>query len=239
MMLNLPKSVVIVSKEKPENGGKNGPETKRKELLAFSQLAGSDLKKETQPDADLTQVQSFTIEKKDCTMGNERLIIGDQKFLYIIPDQLNTIVDRMLQTVAVKCGYKNEAPLEKLNFTEFSIFLNLNPALRWVVQSTFKPNLWTLQGTERGKHNTSFGCMAPTRPPTKPDQKTPRDKNYKVVPGVLQEMQGELFKIGRRTEKFIARYFELKEGCLIIFKDSASLAPLGIIYLALTIRLQM
>jgi hypothetical protein len=36
MMLNLPKSVVIVSKEKPENGGKNGPETKKRELLPFS-----------------------------------------------------------------------------------------------------------------------------------------------------------------------------------------------------------
>ena len=177
-------------------------------------------------------------------MGSERLIIGDQKFLYIMPEQLNTIVDRMLQTVAVKYGSKKEgdqehAPLEKLGFKEFSTFLDLNPALRWVVQSTFKPSLWTIQGTERGNHNVGLGCMAPTRSPAKPDQKTTRDKNYKVTPGVLQEMQGELFKIGRRTEKFIGRYFELKFGCLIIFKDSASLNPLGIIYLALTIYLQM
>jgi len=63
--------------------------------------------------------------------------------------------------------------------------------------------------------------MAPTRPASKPDKSTaPRDKNYKVASGELIPMQGELYKIGRRTENLIARYFDLKDSCLITFKDA-------------------
>ena len=96
MLQNLPKNVVIVSKSKPE---KNNNEPK-KELAPFSNLAGAKVK-ENRP-ADLDQAQEFTIEKKDASNGNERLIIGDQKFLYILPDQLRIIVDRMLESVAEK-----------------------------------------------------------------------------------------------------------------------------------------
>jgi hypothetical protein len=39
MIMNLPKDAVIVSKFKPDS---NGPETKKKELLPFSSLAGGD-----------------------------------------------------------------------------------------------------------------------------------------------------------------------------------------------------
>ena len=77
--------------------------------------------------------------------------------------------------------------------------------------------------------------MGPTRPAVKQDKSTAtRDKNYKLAPGELVSLQGELFKIGRRTEKMIARHFELKDSCLIIFKDSTSLIPIGRYFSSLT-----
>jgi len=42
-----------------------------------------------------------------------------------MPDQLRTIVDRMLEAVAAKgaTSEKEQAPLERLNLQEFTIFL--------------------------------------------------------------------------------------------------------------------
>ena len=83
--MNLPRDVVIVSKNKLDSA--DATEGKKKQLLPFSSLAGGELSKsEAIGEAELKQVQSFTVEKNDSSMGNERLIIGDQKFLYIMPD---------------------------------------------------------------------------------------------------------------------------------------------------------
>jgi hypothetical protein len=40
-------------------------------------------------------------------------------------------------------------------------------------------------------------------------------------------MEGELFKIGRRTKKLIQRHFILRESALMIFKDAESLTAQG------------
>lgn len=55
-----------------------------------------------------------------------------------MPEQLRIIVDRMLEAVASKSASPDKkgevAPLDKLSLQEFTVFLNLNPAIRSVIQ---------------------------------------------------------------------------------------------------------
>jgi hypothetical protein len=44
------------------------------------------------------------------------------------------------------------------------------------------------------------------------------EKQYKKLPF----MEGELLKVGKRTERMISRHFVLKESTLIAFADSKS-----------------
>ena len=55
----------------------------------------------------------------------ERLVIGEKKFLHIMPDQMKIITDRMLMAVN-----NSKKPVETLDFSEFRKFLDLNPGIR-------------------------------------------------------------------------------------------------------------
>jgi hypothetical protein len=92
-------------------------------------------------------------------METERLIIGDKKFLHIIPDQMKIIVDRMLMAVN-----NSKKPVETLDFSEFRKFLDLNPGIRQIITDSLRPSLWSITESTMGVNNKSgFGCMAPTR----------------------------------------------------------------------------
>lgn len=108
---------------------------------------------------------------------------------------------------------------------QFRKFLDLNPDLRLIIKDSMKPTLWTIEGSIPGP-GPAFACIAPTRPPKKL-AKTPSMRSKVYNANQLQNMEGELMKIGRRTEKFITRYFELKDSALIIYKDSHALEPQG------------
>jgi hypothetical protein len=58
-------------------------------------------------------------------MEMERLVIGEKKFLHIMPDQMKIITDRMLMAVN-----NSKKPVETLDFSEFRKFLDLNPGIR-------------------------------------------------------------------------------------------------------------
>jgi hypothetical protein len=68
--------------------------------------------------------------------------------------------------------------------------------------------------------------MAPTRQPKKLAKSSSlRSNAYKA--NELPQMEGDLLKVGRRTDKFVSRYYELKDSALIIYDAPTSLEPKG------------
>lgn len=113
-----------------------------------------------------------------------------------------------------------EAP-EKIDFPMFRKFLDLNPALREIVKEAMKPDLWTFgKGVLKGDSNHSsggnrggFGCFAPTNKNNKGNyneiQKSPERKQAYVKNAGAVRMEGELLKVGKKTERFVERHYVL------------------------------
>ena len=81
-------------------------------------------------------------------METERLIIGEKKFLHIMPEQMKIITDRMLMTVK-----NSKTSVEVLDFPEFRKFLDLNPGIRQIITESLRPNLWSIQESIKGVYN--------------------------------------------------------------------------------------
>jgi len=106
----------------------------------------------------------------------ERLIIGEKKYIYIMPEQIKIIVAAMLKAVKSKLGKEEDGELT-LNFKEFRTFLDLNPALRSMVRESMKPDLWSINlGDGKGGSGGGFGCFAPTKSSAKKLGEAPERK---------------------------------------------------------------
>ena len=118
----------------------------------------------------------------------------------MMPDQLLIIVNRMLADVT---GTK-EAP-EKIDFSQFRKFLDMNPALRQVVRDSLKPGLWTLEGhgpvLKEGKgNNPQIACCSATRTTKKSNSMQPVDRKTLYTPGDKpQNMEGALLKMSKES----------------------------------------
>jgi hypothetical protein len=144
----------------------------------------------------------------------------------MLPEQLNIIVDRLLMDISDS----TEVPKE-IDFTQFRKFLDQNPAIRQVVKDAMKPNLWTIEGgptASTGGGGNLACCAAPTRKPKKlgapVDRKAAYTSNAKRP---FPQMEGELLKVGKRSESFVPRYYILRDSALIAFKDALSSTPTG------------
>ncbi len=78
---------------------------------------------------------TFSPNRKSQLKRHERLRIDDKKYYHLLPNQIRAIVDRMIAPITKE---------NKLNFTQFQKFLDLNPALRQIVRNSVKPQLWSI-----------------------------------------------------------------------------------------------
>jgi hypothetical protein len=76
---------------------------------------------------------------------------------------MRIITDSML--LAVKGNPKDVAEIDKIDFNDFRKFLDLNPAIRQIIQEALKPTLWTISESKPGVNERGAfgGCIAPTR----------------------------------------------------------------------------
>jgi hypothetical protein len=175
----------------------------------------------------IVRINSINIQKiVDLNPSNsvERLIIGENRFIHVMPEQLNIIIDKMLCEVA---GTKE--PPHSLDLATFKKFLDLNPGLRQVVRECLRPDLWTLEGgpVSEGGGGPLGTCISPVPRGGGTIKSISQSKKEDRAGAKPKPMEGELYKVGRRTDQLVKRWFTLDESGLVQFKTKNDLLPKG------------
>lgn len=149
----------------------------------------------------------------------------------MVPGQINAIINKMLEHVTHN---------ETLTFIDFRKWLDMNPTLRTIIQDALRPNLWTIPNQEKpvmklGKHENKQVCFqnriqgdfsAKAFSELETDERNGR-KTLRICNQRHDYIrkQGELVKIGKKTNMLVKRYYVVKDGALLIYTHKGNVRP--------------